>query len=104
MKIKEAKLQTHRMQFESLKMNKDENIEAYMLRVNEVINEIKGLREDIEDSVIVKKVLRSLPQRFDSKFSAIEEAKDLNTFNMDEMHGSLTAYEMRIRIGKSIDR
>jgi len=37
MKIKEAKLQTHRVQFESLKMNEDENIEAYMLRVNEVI-------------------------------------------------------------------
>ena len=47
----------------------------------------------------MKKVLRSLPQRFDSKFSTIEEEKDLNTFNIDEMHGSLTTYEMRI--GKS---
>jgi len=104
MKIKEAKLQTHQAQFESLKMNEDENIEAYMLRVNEVINAIRGLEEKIEDSFIVKKVLRSLPQRFNSKVSAIEEAKDLNTFNMDEMHGSLTAYEMRIGKGKSIDR
>jgi len=85
-------------------MNEDENIEAYMLSVNEVINAIRGLGEEIEDLVIVKKVLRSLPQRFDSKFSAIQEAKDLNTFNMDEMHGSLTTYEMRIGIGKSIDR
>ena len=104
MKIKEAKLQTHQVWFESLKMNEDENIEAYMLRVNEVINMIRGLREKIEDSVIVKKVLCSLPLRFDSKVSAIEEAKYLNTFNMDEMHGSLTAYEMRIGKGKSIDR
>jgi len=67
MKIEEAKLQTHRTQFESLKMNEDENIEAYKLRVNEVINMIRGLGEKIEDSVILKKVLHSLTQRFDSK-------------------------------------
>ena len=59
-KIKEVKLQTYWAQFESLKMNEDENIEVYMLRVNEVINAIRSLREKIEDSVIVKKVLRSL--------------------------------------------
>ena len=70
-----------------------------MLRVNEVINAIICLREMIEYSVIVKKVLRSLPQIFDSKFSTIEEAKDLDTFNMDGMHGSLIAYEMRIGTG-----
>lgn len=96
-KIKEAKLQTHRAQFGRLKMNEDENIEAYMLRLNEVINANRGLGETIEDFVIVKKILRSLPQRFDSKVSTIEEVKDLNSFSMDEMHGSLTAYEMRIK-------
>lgn len=85
-------------------MNEDENIKVYMLRVNEVINVIKGLRENIEDTIIMKKVLLSLPQRFNSKVSTIEEAKDLNTFNMDEMHGYLTAYEMKIGKGKYIDR
>lgn len=88
-KIKEAKLQTFISQFESLKMNDEEDITAYMLRVNEVINGIKGLREEIEDKVIVKKILRPLPQRFDSKVSAIKEAKDLNTFSFDEMQVSL---------------
>ena len=84
-------------------MNDDEIIEAYMLRVNEVINVIRGLREKMEDSIIMKKVLGSPSQRFDPKVSTIE-AKDLNTFNMDEMHDSLTAYEMRIGKGKSIDK
>lgn len=36
-------------------MNEDEKMEAYILRVNEVINAIRGLREEIEDLVIVKK-------------------------------------------------
>ena len=34
--------------------------------------------------------------RFDSKISTIEERFDLNTMTMDELHGTLTAYEMRI--------
>jgi len=72
-------------------MFEDENIEVYMLRVNEVIKVIRGIREKIEDSIIVKKILRSLPQRFDSKVSTIKETKDLNTFSMDQMHGSFNS-------------
>ena len=33
--------------------------------------------------------------RFDSKISAIEERSDLDTMTVDELHGTLTAYEMR---------
>jgi len=60
-----------------------------------VVNSLKGLEENIEESTIVQKVLRSLPNRFDSKVSAIEEVKDLDTLKMDELHGILIAYEMR---------
>ena len=94
-KVKKAKLQTHRRQFESLRMEDEEDIAAYLLRVAEVVNSLKGLDEKVEESTIVQKVLRSLPDRFDSKISAIEEAKDPDTLKMDELHGILTAYEMR---------
>ena len=33
---------------------------------------------------------------FDSKISAIEEREDLDTMIVDVLHGTLTAYEMRI--------
>eukprot|EP00253_Pinus_taeda_P016192 PITA_16192 len=94
-KVKKAKLQTQRRQFESLRMEDEEDIAAYLLRVAEVVNYMKVLDEKVEESTIVQKVLRSLPDRFDSKISAIEEAKDLDTLKMDELHGILTAYEMR---------
>ncbi|XP_043716271.1 uncharacterized protein LOC122664495 [Telopea speciosissima] len=103
-KMKEVKLKTHRAQFECLKMTDDETIEAYMLRVNEVVNAIRGLGEEIKDPVIVKKVLRSLPPRFDSKVSSIEEAKDLDTFSMDELHGSLSTFKMQIDRPKATDK
>jgi hypothetical protein len=76
-------------------MKEDEDIVAYFLRVDETVNAIIGLGEEIEESVIVQKVLRSLPMRFNPKISALEERSDLNSIRMDELHGIFTAYEMR---------
>jgi hypothetical protein len=56
---------------------------------------MKGLGEKIKEQVIVQKVLRSLPMRFDLKISALEERENIATLNMDELHGILIAYEMR---------
>jgi hypothetical protein len=94
-KVKATKLQTYRGQFEQLKMKEDENIATFFLRVDETINEIIGLGEEIKEFVIVQKVLRSLPMRFDPKISALEEISDLNSIIMDKLHGIFTAYEMR---------
>jgi hypothetical protein len=95
-KVKATKLQTYRGQFEQLKMKEDEDITTYFLRVDEIVNAIIGLGEEIEESVIVQKVLRSLPMRFNLNISALEERSDLNSISMDELHGIFTAYEMRI--------
>jgi hypothetical protein len=94
-KVKATKLQTYIGQFEQLKMKEDEDITTYFLRVDETMNAIIGLGEEIEESVIVQKVLRSLPMRFNPKISALEERSDLNSISMDELHGIFTAYEMR---------
>jgi len=71
-KIKEAKVQTLRYQFEGLKMNDEEEIASHMLRVNEIINFKRGLGENIEVKMIIKKILRSLPSKFDAKVLSIE--------------------------------
>jgi hypothetical protein len=76
-------------------MKEDENIAAYLLRVDETVNTIIGLGEEIEEFVIVQMVLRSLPMRFNPKISSLEERSDLNSISMDELHGIFTAYEMR---------
>ena len=80
-KVKGAKLQTYRGQFENLKMKEEENITTYILRVDEIVNIIRGLGETIEELFIVQKILRSLPMRFDSKISAIEERSDMDTMS-----------------------
>ena len=56
-KVKEYKLQIFRAKFEQLKMNEDEDIIAYVLRVDEVVNSIRGLGDELKEQVVVKKVL-----------------------------------------------
>jgi hypothetical protein len=76
-------------------MKENEDIVVYFLRVDETMNAIIGLGEEIEESIIVQKVLRSLPLRFNPKISALEERLYLNSISMDELHGIFTAYEIR---------
>jgi hypothetical protein len=40
-------------------------------------------------------VLRSLLLKYDAKVFSIEETRDLTKMTMDELHGSVIAYEMR---------
>jgi hypothetical protein len=56
-KVKDAKLQTFRLKFEQLKMNEDETVSRYFLRVEELVNATKGLGEKIEESILVQKIL-----------------------------------------------
>jgi hypothetical protein len=76
-------------------MKEDENIAAYFLQVDETVNAILGLGEEIKEYVIVQKVLRYLPMRFDPKISTLEEREYLNSITMDKLHGIFIAYEMR---------
>ena len=77
---------------------------ANILRVEELVNSMKGLGENIEESFLVQKILRSLLDKFNPKVSAIEELNDLKTLSIDQILGTLTAYEMRISKDKSITR
>ena len=87
-------------QFEGIKMMEEENIVAYLQRVEEVVNTMRGLGEEIKETVVVQKILRSLPSRFNPRVSAVEDKDTLDQLKLDELHGILTAYEMRIEDSK----
>jgi hypothetical protein len=72
------------LKFEQLKINEDETISKYFLRVEELVNAMKGLGEKIEESILVQKILRSLLDKFNPKVSAIEELNDLKTLSIDQ--------------------
>ena len=69
-KVKNAKLQSYRTQFQILKM--EENfITTHFLCIDDLDNTMRGSGEKIKDVNIVQKVLRALPVRFTSKVSTL---------------------------------
>jgi len=71
-KVKSAKLQTLRIQYETLRMHNDESIASFFLHIYEIVNCMKNLGEEIKDTTLIEKILRSLTPKFKSKVSAIE--------------------------------
>ena len=45
---------------------------------------------------MVRKILRSLPDRFRAKVTTIEESKDVDSLKIDELVGSLQTFEMTL--------
>ncbi|KAA0034930.1 putative gag-pol polyprotein [Cucumis melo var. makuwa] len=93
-KVKISRLQLITSKFKALKMTEDESVSGYNERVLEIANDSLLLGKKISESKIVRKVLRSLPRKFDMKITDIEEAQDITTLKLDELFGSLLTFEM----------
>ena len=66
------------------------------------MNSASNLGETILKPKIMRKVLRSLPERFHAKITMIEESKDIDKIPLTELVGNLQTYELVLtRIGKS---
>ena len=87
--MKDTKLQMLTTRFEELKMSEDESFDSFYSKLNEVVASKFNLGEKIEDSKIVRKILRSLPESFHAKVTAIEESKDLDDIKVQELISSL---------------
>ena len=66
------------------------------------MNSAFNLGETIPEPKIVRKVFRSLPERFHAKIIAIEESKDIDKIPLIELVSNLQTYELGLsRISKS---
>ena len=65
------------------------------------MNSTFNLGETILEPKIVRKVLRSILERFHVKITAIEESKDIDKIPLTELVGNLQTYKLGLtRIGK----
>ena len=58
-------------------MKEEENIGEYLLYVDEVVNAIRWLGGKLKEKVVVSKVIRTLPMRYNPKVSTLKERDDL---------------------------
>ena len=64
-------------------------------RFTHITNELKSLGKSFTTEELVRKILRILPQSWDAKVTAIQEAKDMNKITLNELIGNLQTYELR---------
>ena len=95
-KVKTFKLQILRRDFESWFMKEIETVESFYTIFVGLINQLKSHGEAIEDQRVVKKILRSLPPRFENLVVTLEEYTDMSTFTIDELQDSLINHEQRL--------
>ena len=67
------KIQSLKVQYESLKMKDEENISEYFERIENLVNAIKGLGVEVRDYELVEKILRTLPMAYNPKVSTLED-------------------------------
>ena len=70
-------------------MSEDESFDSFYSKLNEVVISKFNLGEKTEDSKVVRKILRSLPESFGAKVTAIEESKDHDEIKVQELIDSL---------------
>ena len=100
--VKDSKLQRLTTSFEEIKMEEDESFDEFYAQLKDIVNSTFNLGKTIPEPKIVRKVLRSLPERFHAKITAIEESKDIDKIPLTELVGNLQTYELGLsRIGKS---
>ena len=100
--VKDSKLQRLTTSFEEIKMEEDELFDELCAELKDIVNSAFNHGETILEPKIVRKVLRSLPERFHAKITAIKESKDIDKIPLTELVGNLQTYELGLtRIGKT---
>ena len=87
--VKDSKLQRLTTSFEEIKLKEDELFDEFYAKLKDIVNSAFNLGETITEPKIVRKVLRSLPERFHAKITAIEESKDIDKIPLTELVGNL---------------
>ena len=83
-------------------MEEDESFDEFYAKLNDMVNLAFNLGKTIPEPKIVRKVLRSLPEKFHAKITTIEESKDIDKIPLTKLVGNLHTYELGLtRIGKS---
>ena len=68
--------------------------DEFYAKLKDIVNSVFNLGEQIPKPKIVRKVPRSLPERFHAKIIAIEESKDIDTIPLTKLIGNLQTYEL----------
>ena len=87
--VKDSKLQRLTTSFEEIKMEEGESFDEFYAKLKDIVNSAFNLGETIPEPKIMRKVLKSLLERFHAKITAIKESKNIDKIPLIELVGNL---------------
>ena len=96
-RVKEAKVQTLKGEFESHTMKETDNIHDFCMKLRGIATNIRVLGEVMEESSVVRKIPLAVPDKFLQIASNIEQFGDKKTMTVEDFVGHLKAHEERIK-------
>ena len=92
--VKDSKLQNLATQFETISMSESECFDDFYAHFSDIVNTIFNLGEVIDNTRVVKKILRSLPKCFIPKVTILNSLGNLKSLKLEELVGDLQTYEI----------
>ncbi|XP_021610573.1 uncharacterized protein LOC110613653 [Manihot esculenta] len=96
-RVKEVQAQALRWELESMKMEDGESVDEFTGKILTVVNKLRALGERVNETYVVKKMLRSVSPKYLQIASTIEDFGNLSVKTIEEVIGSLKAHEERLR-------
>ena len=77
-------------------MKEGESVDAYFTQTLIIANKMKIHGENMQQVMIIEKILRSMTSKFDYVVCSIEESNNLDTLTIDELQSNLLVHEQRM--------
>nr|GEY64350.1 zinc finger, CCHC-type [Tanacetum cinerariifolium] len=87
-----------------LPMKEDETIDNFTRKLTTLVNKAASLGHTIEDSVVVRKLLNVVPDKFLQIVASIEQYSDLDEMSVDKAIRRLNTFKERLKISRPITR
>ena len=82
-------------EFKMLRMKKSESFKEYSDKLFGIVNKVRLLGKNFSNERIMQKILVTLPKKYESKISSLEESKDLSSISLAELVNTLQAQKQR---------
>ncbi|CAA7389736.1 unnamed protein product [Spirodela intermedia] len=92
-RVKKTSAQNLRRQFDSATFKEGESVDDYALRLNSMASTLTTLGDKVEETQVVEKIIRSVPQRFRQIVVAITMLLDVSTLTVADLTGRLKVAE-----------
>jgi hypothetical protein len=102
--VKETRIDIGVRKFEVFEMSENETIDEMYARFTTIVNEMRSLGKAYSTHERIRKILRCLPSMWRPMVTAITQAKDLKSMNLEDLIGSLRAHEVVLQGDKPVKK